>query len=81
MTKVLDFVIAKVKNATNQMVGRQSAADSPMSAFTPAYGAPEQWIPKSYGQSGPWTDVWGLALTAVEALCVVTRRSTAKSAP
>ena len=69
MTKVLDFGIAKVKSATNQMVGRQSATESPMSAFTPAYGAPEQWIPKSYGQTGPWTDVWGLALTAVEALC------------
>jgi eukaryotic-like serine/threonine-protein kinase len=69
IAKVLDFGIAKVKNATTQMVGRQSANESPMSAFTPAYGAPEQWLPKRYGQTGPWTDVWGLALTVVEALC------------
>src|SRR5262249_47451272 len=36
--------------------------------FTPSYGAPEQWVPKRYGQSGPWTDVWGMALTMVECL-------------
>ncbi len=69
LTKVLDFGIAKVKNAATQVVGKQSAAESPLAAFTPAYGAPEQWLPKRYGQTGPWTDVWGLALTAVEALC------------
>jgi eukaryotic-like serine/threonine-protein kinase len=39
-----------------------------LTAFTPAYGAPEQWLPKRYGQTGPWTDVWGFALCAVEAL-------------
>ncbi len=69
VAKILDFGIAKVKAHTTQMVGRQSAGESPMSAFTPAYGAPEQWIPKTYGQTGPWTDVWGLALTVVETLC------------
>jgi len=37
-------------------------------AFTPPYGAPEQWAPKHYGQTGPWTDVWGLALCLVEVL-------------
>ncbi|HEX4341637.1 MAG TPA: protein kinase [Polyangiaceae bacterium] len=69
LTKVLDFGIAKVKNAATHSVGKQSAAESPMAAFSPCYGAPEQWLPKRYGQTGPWTDVWGLALTAVEALC------------
>ncbi|HVW24198.1 MAG TPA: serine/threonine-protein kinase [Polyangiaceae bacterium] len=69
VTKVLDFGIAKVKNAATQVVGKQSASESPLAAFTPAYGAPEQWLPKRFGQTGPWTDVWGLALTAVETLC------------
>jgi tRNA A-37 threonylcarbamoyl transferase component Bud32 len=69
VAKVLDFGIAKVKTVTAEMIGRQSAAESTISAFTPAYGAPEQWLPKRYGQTGPWTDVWGLAITLVEALC------------
>jgi serine/threonine-protein kinase len=69
LTKVLDFGIAKVKSAATQVVGKQSANESPLAGFTPAYGSPEQWLPKRYGQTGPWTDVWGLALTAVEALC------------
>jgi eukaryotic-like serine/threonine-protein kinase len=68
-TKILDFGIAKAKSAATQLVGQQSAQESPLSAFTPAYGAPEQWVPKRYGQTGPWTDVWGLALTVVEAVC------------
>ncbi|HVU03445.1 MAG TPA: protein kinase [Polyangiaceae bacterium] len=66
--KVLDFGIAKVKTVTTEMVGRQSAAQSNISAFTPAYGAPEQWLPKRFGQTGPWTDVYGLAMTLVEVL-------------
>jgi serine/threonine-protein kinase len=68
-TKILDFGIAKAKSAATQLVGQLSANESPLSAFTPAYGAPEQWVPKRYGQSGPWTDVWGLALTVVETVC------------
>jgi serine/threonine-protein kinase len=69
IAKVLDFGIAKVKNAATQIVGRESAQESPLSAFTPAYGAPEQWLPKRFGQTGAWTDVWGLAITLVEVLC------------
>ena len=69
VAKILDFGIAKAKSAATQLVGHQSANESPLSAFTPAYGAPEQWVPKRYGQTGPWTDVWGLALTVVEAIC------------
>jgi serine/threonine-protein kinase len=66
--KVLDFGIGKVKSVATQMVGRVSADQSGLSAFTPAYGAPEQWLPKRYGQTGPWTDVFGFALCIVEAL-------------
>jgi len=36
-------------------------------SFTPAYGAPEQFDP-SYGETGPWTDVYALALIVVELL-------------
>jgi serine/threonine-protein kinase len=66
--KILDFGIGKVRSAATQMVGRVSAEQNGIAAFTPAYGAPEQWLPRRYGQTGPWTDVWGFALCAVEAL-------------
>lgn len=66
--KILDFGIGKVRSAATQMVGRVSAEQNGIAAFTPAYGAPEQWLPKRYGQTGPWTDVWGFALCVVEAL-------------
>lgn len=35
------------------------------SSFAPTHGAPEHFKP-SYGAIGPWTDVYGLALTIVE---------------
>lgn len=66
--KILDFGIGKVRSVATQMVGKVSAEQGGIAAFTPAYGAPEQWLPKRYGQTGPWTDVWGLALCMVEAL-------------
>jgi serine/threonine-protein kinase len=51
------------------MAGQTATTSGGLStAFTPAYGAPEQWAPKRFGKTGPWTDVWGLALTFVEAL-------------
>ncbi len=63
--KLLDFGISKVRRAATQLAGHisQTAGQAP---FSPAYGAPEQWVPKRFGQTGPWTDVWGLALTLVE---------------
>lgn len=67
--KILDFGIAKAKSVANQLVGQQSMRASDFSAFTPAYAAPEQWNPKKYGQTGSWTDVWGLAMVMLE--CVV----------
>ncbi len=64
--KILDFGIGKAKSVASQVVGRASQGESTFTSFTPAYGAPEQWVPKRFGQTGPWTDVWGLALTLVE---------------
>jgi len=64
VVKILDFGVAKVRSAATQAGGATQA----VALFTPAYGAPEQWNPASLGETGPWTDVWGLALTAVEAL-------------
>ena len=66
VVKILDFGIGKAKSVASQVAGRASQTHSALSSFTPAYGAPEQWVPKRYGQTGPWTDVWGLALTMVE---------------
>ena len=68
VVKILDFGIGKVKSAASQVAGRMSQDGQAPPAFTPAYGAPEQWAPKHYGQTGPWTDVWGLALCMVETL-------------
>ncbi len=67
VAKVLDFGISKVKGTAGQMAGRASMKADALVAFSPAYGAPEQWAPKRFGQTGRWTDVWGLALTVVEA--------------
>jgi serine/threonine-protein kinase len=66
--KLLDFGISKVKSEAAQIAGQTSSIQDTMSAFTSAYGAPEQWVPNRFGQTGSWTDVWGLALTLVETL-------------
>lgn len=63
--KLLDFGISKVRRAASQLAGHVSQTGG-QAPFSPAYGAPEQWVPKRFGQTGPWTDVWGLALTLVE---------------
>jgi eukaryotic-like serine/threonine-protein kinase len=68
VAKVLDFGIAKAKSVASQVAGRASQTEGGAASFTPAYGAPEQWMPKRFGQTGPWTDVWGLALTMVEVM-------------
>ncbi len=65
IVKILDFGISKVRRAATQLAGHFSKTDG-RAPFSPAYGAPEQWVPKRLGQTGPWTDVWGLALTLVE---------------
>jgi serine/threonine protein kinase len=65
VVKLLDFGISKVRRSASKLAGKFSKTDG-KSPFSPAYGAPEQWVPKRLGQTGPWTDVWGLALTLVE---------------
>jgi len=67
VVKILDFGIARVKAETNAIAGRATSQDS-VAAFSPAYAAPEQWHPASFGGTGPWTDVYGLALTLTEVL-------------
>jgi serine/threonine protein kinase len=68
VVKILDFGIATAKSMASQVAGRMSRRESEGESFSPAYAAPEQWAPKRYGQTGPWTDVWGLALTMVEVI-------------
>ena len=68
VVKILDFGIGKVKSLASQVAGRMSQDGNVPIAFSPAYGAPEQWAPQHYGQTGPWTDVWGLALCLVEVM-------------
>ncbi len=66
--KLLDFGVCKVGQADGMSVGSRSQTSAKAAAFSPAYGAPEQWVPESLGQTGPWTDVFGLALCLVEAI-------------
>lgn len=65
--KLLDFGIAKAREFATTNVGHVTSSEGAHS-FTPGYGSPEQWLPKSYGATGPWTDVWALAITLVECL-------------
>jgi serine/threonine protein kinase len=61
--KLVDFGIAKVARE-----GSSVASNLVERAFTPSYAAPEQFDP-SYGPTGPWTDIYSLALVAVEMVC------------
>jgi serine/threonine protein kinase len=58
--KLLDFGIAAVER--EHVPDGEDAVDR---IFTPAYGAPEQ-ISAHHGATGPWTDVYALALVFVE---------------
>ena len=68
VVKILDFGIARSRDAASVIAGASSTTGSAPTAFTPRYGAPEQWAPRRFGTTGPWTDVWGLALTFMEIL-------------
>lgn len=61
--KVLDFGVAKVMTHSAAWTTTTGAV-----AFTLAYAAPEQLAPKVVGSTGPWTDVYALALVLVEML-------------
>lgn len=58
--KILDFGLAK-------LVSGEGATQTSMSAFTPAYAAPEQWS-EGMGDPGPRTDVFAMGLTLAESL-------------
>jgi eukaryotic-like serine/threonine-protein kinase len=60
--KLLDFGVAKV-------IGDAGVAGEGLlgNSFTPEYGAPEQFDSR-HGTTGPWTDVYALALVFVELL-------------
>jgi hypothetical protein len=63
-TKLLDFGIAKVAAEYEQGF---KGTGGKVNAFTLGYAAPEQ-ILKRHGSTGPWSDVYSLALVCVELL-------------
>jgi eukaryotic-like serine/threonine-protein kinase len=63
--KVLDFGIAKVITETRSLTKAFEATGRSLQAFTAHYGAPEQFS-RRFGATGPWTDVFALALVFVE---------------
>jgi formylglycine-generating enzyme required for sulfatase activity len=64
--KVLDFGIAKVAQFAAEHGGFTKTGGH-VTSFTPAYGAPEQFS-RAQGATGPWTDVYALALVMTEML-------------
>jgi serine/threonine protein kinase len=67
LLKLLDFGIAKVMRTPAEDTRAFEASGTTLVAFSPAYAAPEQ-IEPGYGATGPWTDVFALALVVVELL-------------
>jgi formylglycine-generating enzyme required for sulfatase activity len=65
--KILDFGIAKVVQDAQKMAGSFAKTSGQITSFTPAYGAPEQFS-RANGATGPWTDVFALALVCTEVL-------------
>jgi formylglycine-generating enzyme required for sulfatase activity len=63
--KVLDFGVAKMMTDNTQLKAAMAKTGMNITSFTPQYGAPEQFS-RSYGATGPWTDVFALALVALE---------------
>lgn len=65
--KVLDFGVAKMMSENTHVKAALAKTGMNITSFTPHYGAPEQFDRK-HGATGPWTDVFALALVAVEML-------------
>jgi len=63
-TKLLDFGVAKDTGRTG---GGFEHTSTQAGAFSVAYAAPEQ-LDKASRPTGPWTDVYGLAIVCVELL-------------
>ena len=64
--KVLDFGIAKAMQEGETATQLATRTTSGFSAFSPQYGAPEQFRTKKFGATGPWTDVYALGLILSE---------------
>jgi eukaryotic-like serine/threonine-protein kinase len=64
--KVLDFGIAKIMREGERITQVTSKQASGTTAFSPIYGAPEQFNANHHGKSGPWTDVYALGLLITE---------------
>ena len=67
VVKVLDFGIAKVMAEHEQLQQQLKLTGQQITAFTPNHGAPEQFS-RNYGATGPWTDVYAMALIMMEVL-------------
>ncbi|WP_437303798.1 SUMF1/EgtB/PvdO family nonheme iron enzyme [Sorangium sp. So ce388] len=65
--KVLDFGIAKVMAEHAAAATALAHTGKDITAFTPSYGAPEQFS-RTHGATGPWTDVFAMALIMIEAM-------------
>jgi serine/threonine protein kinase len=65
--KVLDFGVAKEMAGDAGSDAALAHTGTDITAFTPAYGAPEQFS-RLHGATGPWTDVFAMALVLVEIL-------------
>ncbi|HYP99207.1 MAG TPA: serine/threonine-protein kinase [Polyangiaceae bacterium] len=65
--KVLDFGIAKVVTESESFTKAFEETGASLQAFTARYGSPEQFS-RRYGATGPWSDVFSLALVLIEAI-------------
>jgi serine/threonine protein kinase len=65
--KLLDFGVAKMVSDHARFNAALAKTGVAITSFTPRYGAPEQFT-RSYGATGPWTDVYSVALVASEML-------------
>jgi serine/threonine protein kinase len=65
--KLLDFGVAKIVSEHAKVNAALAKTGVAITSFTPRYGAPEQFT-RSYGATGPWTDVYAVALLACEML-------------
>jgi serine/threonine protein kinase len=63
-TKLLDFGVATFFAESSPPLSSRRRPMEPC-GFTPSYGAPEQ-VSAAFGVTGPWTDVFALALILVE---------------
>jgi serine/threonine-protein kinase len=66
VVRLLDFGVAKLMEEADAATQYATQTSSGFRAFSPNYGAPEQFYSKAYGQTGPWTDVHAIGLILTE---------------